>query len=102
MRTDGAAAVGDRWYVDETSVKLAGRWRYVFRAIDQYGQIIDVLVSDRRDLRAPRRFFSAALRAHRGPDEVVTDRAPALARRSKASFPLRFTTRSGMRTTVSM
>ena len=35
-------AVGDRWYVDETYVKVAGRWRYVYRAIDQYGQIIDV------------------------------------------------------------
>ena len=47
--------VGDRWYVDETYVKVAGRWRYVYRAIDQYGQIIDVLVSARRDLRAARR-----------------------------------------------
>src|SRR5438876_405464 len=41
-------AVGDRWYVDETYVKVAGRWRYVFRAIDQFGQIIDVYVSPRR------------------------------------------------------
>jgi len=37
--------------------------RYVYRAVDQYGQIIDVLVSTRRDLRAARRFFSSALRA---------------------------------------
>jgi hypothetical protein len=42
-------AVGDRWYVDETYVKVAGRWRYVYRAIDQYGQIIDVYMSARRD-----------------------------------------------------
>ena len=33
-------SVGDRWYVDETYVNVAGRWRYVYRAIDQYGQII--------------------------------------------------------------
>ena len=71
-------AVGDRWFVDETYVKVAGRWRYVYRAVDQYGQIIDVLVSIRRDLRAARRFFRAALRAHGEPVEVVTDRAPAL------------------------
>jgi hypothetical protein len=38
-------AVGDRWQVDETSVKVAGQWRYVYRAIDQFGQIIDVFVS---------------------------------------------------------
>jgi IS6 family transposase len=45
-------AVGDRWFVDETYVKVAGRWRYVYRAIDQYGQIIDVCVSSRRDIGA--------------------------------------------------
>jgi IS6 family transposase len=33
----------ERWQVDETYVKVAGRWRYVFRAIDQFGQVIDVL-----------------------------------------------------------
>ncbi len=71
-------AVGDRWFVDETYVKVAGRWRYVYRAIDQYGQIIDVYVSARRDIRAARRFFAAALGAHGEPAEVVTDRAPAL------------------------
>jgi transposase-like protein len=68
-------AVGDRWFVDETFVKVAGRWRYVYRAIDQYGQIIDVYVSDRRDIRAARWFFMTALGAHDEPTEVVTDRA---------------------------
>ncbi len=68
-------AVGDRWYVDETYVKVAGRWRYVYRALDQDGQIIDVYVSARRDTRAARRFFTTALRDHGEPAEVVTDRA---------------------------
>ncbi len=45
-------AVGDRWFVDETYVKVAGRWRYVYRAIDQRGQIIDVYVSPRRGHRS--------------------------------------------------
>ena len=36
-------AVGDRWFVDETYVKVAGVWRYVYRAVDQFGQVIDVL-----------------------------------------------------------
>jgi transposase, IS6 family len=71
-------AVGDRWYVDETYVKVAGRWRYVFRAVDQHGQIIDVFVSAQRDTTAARRFFATALGAHGDPVEVVTDRAPAL------------------------
>ena len=71
-------AVGDRWFVDETYVKVAGKWRYVYRAVDQHGQIIDVYVSGRRDTRAARRFFTTALDAHGAPTEVVTDRAPAL------------------------
>jgi transposase InsO family protein len=48
-------AVGDRWQVDETYVKVAGQWRYVYRAIDQFGQAIDVFVSPRRDAAAARR-----------------------------------------------
>ncbi len=42
-------ATGDRWFVDETYVKIAGRWRYLYRAADQYGQVIDVLLSEHRD-----------------------------------------------------
>ena len=40
---------GDRWFVDETYVKVNGVWRYVYRAIDQDGQVIDVLVCTHRD-----------------------------------------------------
>jgi len=69
--------VGDRWQVDETYVKVAGRWRYVYRAIDQFGQVIDVLVSAQRDARAARRFFERAIGTTSvAPVEVVTDRAP--------------------------
>jgi len=69
-------AVGDRWFVDETYDKVAGRWRYVYRAIDQFGQVIDVLVSGRRDLRAARRFFEQATgTAKVAPVAVVTDQA---------------------------
>src|SRR3954463_8586514 len=49
-------AVGDCWYVDETYAKVSGRWRYVYRAMDQVDQIIDVYVSRRRDTEAARRF----------------------------------------------
>jgi DDE domain len=70
-------APGDRWFVDETYVKVGGVWRYVYRAIDQHGQVIDVLVSARRDADAARRFFTRALRTLRvTPSEVVTDASP--------------------------
>jgi transposase, IS6 family len=54
-------ATGDRWFVDETYVKVAGRWTYLYRAVDQHGQVIDVLVSTRRDTSAARDFFTRAL-----------------------------------------
>jgi transposase-like protein len=67
---------GDRWFVDETYVRVAGRWRFVYRAVDQFGQVIDVFVSPRRDARAARRFFERAIDTTKvAPVEVVTDRA---------------------------
>jgi IS6 family transposase len=73
-------APGDRWFVDETYVKVSGRWAYLYRAVDQHGQVIDVLLSMRRDLAAARRFFTRAMRAGVIPVEVTTDRAPAYPR----------------------
>jgi hypothetical protein len=55
---------------------VAGRWRYVYRAIDQFGQVIDVLVSPQRDAAAARRFFERAIgTTNVTPVEVVTDQA---------------------------
>jgi len=71
---------GDRWFVDETYLKVAGQWVYLYRAIDQHGQVIDVLASPKRDLAATRRFFDRALSVARRPTEVTTDRAPAYPR----------------------
>ena len=71
---------GDRWFVDETYVKVAGVWSYVYRAVDQHGQVIDVLLSLRRDLAAARRFFVQALGVGTVPVEVTTDRAPVYPR----------------------
>jgi transposase-like protein len=69
-------AVGDRWQVDETYVKVAGQWCYVYRAIDQFGQVIDVFVAPRRDATAAHRFFQRAIGTTKVlPVEVVTDRA---------------------------
>jgi transposase, IS6 family len=73
--------------VDETYVKVAGRWTYLYRALDQHGQVIDVLLSTRRDGAAARRFFTRALRHGRAPAEVVTDRAPAYPRVVEDSAP---------------
>jgi transposase-like protein len=66
-------APGDRWFTDETYVKVNGVWR----AVDQDGQVIDVLVSARRDAASARRFFRRAMATLKvRPTEVVTDAAP--------------------------
>ncbi|MCA1709890.1 MAG: IS6 family transposase [Actinobacteria bacterium] len=80
-------APGDRWFVDETYVKVAGRWVYLYRAIDQYGQVIDVLISPKRDLATTHRFFMRALVHGRCPTEVTTDRAAAYPRVIEQLFP---------------
>jgi transposase, IS6 family len=57
-------------------VKVTGQGRYVYRAIDQFGQVIDVFVSPRRDVRAARRCFEQAIGTTKiRPIEVVTDQA---------------------------
>jgi transposase-like protein len=73
-------AIEDRWFVDETYVKVAGRWTYLYRAVDQHGQVIDVLLSERRDGTAARRFFARALTHGPSLAEVTTDRAPVYPR----------------------
>jgi transposase-like protein len=67
--------IGDRWLLDETYLKVEGIWRYLFRAIDQFGQVIDVFLSPRRNTEAARRFFARAKgRTRVSPVEVTTDR----------------------------
>jgi putative transposase len=48
---------GRSWYVDETYLKVDGRWCYVYRAIDRSGALVDVLFSEHRDMKAARAFF---------------------------------------------
>jgi len=70
--------VGQCWSVDETYVKVAGRWGYVYRAIDECGQVIEVLFREHRDTEAAAAFFRAALE-NTGvtPHTVTTDKAAA-------------------------
>ena len=70
------APLGERWRVDETYIKVDGRWRYLFRAIDEHGQIVDVYLSDHRNTAAARAFFEEAIHASDvTPTEVTTDKA---------------------------
>jgi transposase-like protein len=73
-------SVGDRWFVDETYVRVAGVWRYVYRAVDQHGQVIDVYVSKRRNVTSASRFFETMLAGRERPLEVTTDLSAPLLR----------------------
>jgi hypothetical protein len=66
-------SVGSHWFVDETYVKVSGSWRYVYRAVDQYGQVIDVFLSKKRDLKA-----AAASLPVRSPPTASRLRSPPI------------------------
>jgi len=59
--------------VDETYLKVHGRWCYLYRAIDQYGTLVDVFLSEHRDMEAARAFFRSALHSPRGDRVELRD-----------------------------
>jgi transposase-like protein len=67
--------------------KVAGRWTYLYRAVDQHGQVIDVLAGERRDAYAAGAFFVRVLQAGPAPLEVTTDRAPVYPRVIEVAVP---------------
>jgi transposase-like protein len=68
--------VGTTWHVDETYVRLHGHWTYVYRAIDQDGQVVDAYFSIRRNAKAAQTFFERAIEETGvTPEQVTTDKA---------------------------
>jgi len=67
------------WRTDETYIRVAGRWTYLYRAVDSTGATIDFLLSETRDLGAARRFFQKALAApgHPRPRVITVDGNPS-------------------------
>jgi transposase-like protein len=70
------------WRVDETYVKVKGRWTYLYRAVDSRGQTIDFLLSAKRDAAAAKRFFRKALgQPHTvNPRTITADKNPSYPR----------------------
>ena len=66
---------GDTFFIDEVFVKIQGVQHYLWRAVDQDGEVVDVFLQKRRDGKAAKRFFRQLLKKHRGePREIVTDK----------------------------
>ena len=66
---------GDTWYLDEVFVKIQGRQQYLWRAVDEDGDVLDILVQSRRNRRAAERFFRKLLKSQgREPRRLITDK----------------------------
>ena len=80
--------VGTKWRVDETYVRLQGRWMYVYRAIDEDGQVVDAYFSERRNADAAEAFFRRAIsETNVTPTRVTTDKAKCYPPALRAVLP---------------
>ena len=88
----GKRATAKSWRMDETYIKVKGKWTYLYRAVDRDGQTLDFMLSERRDLAAARRFFRRAIDRNGVPDRVVIDKSGAnLAGLQAVNVILKFT-----------
>jgi len=65
------------WRMDETYIRVKGEWRYLYRAVDTYGQTIDFLLTEHRDTAAAPRFLTQAIRRHGVPETITLDGSEA-------------------------
>ena len=80
--------LGDTWYLDELVVNIQGTQHYVWRAVDQDGDVIDLLVQSRRDRHAAARFFRKLLKGQGcAPRRVVTDKLRSYAAAHRTAMP---------------
>jgi putative transposase len=69
------ARPGDKWHLDEVFIKIGGKTHYLWRAVDQHGNVLDILVTSRRDTRAATRFFRKLLTGlEYAPRVLITDK----------------------------
>jgi putative transposase len=74
LRARRHGQAGISWHVDETYVKVQGKWCYLYRAIDRDGNLVDSMLSEKRNMDAAKRFFQQALEVvGHAPERVTTD-----------------------------
>jgi len=69
--------VGKSWRMDETYIKVAGEWKYLYRAAGRAGDTVDFLLTAKRDLAAARRFLERAINLHDVPEKITIDKSGA-------------------------
>lgn len=65
------------WRMDETYIKIKGKWRYLYRAVDKFGKTVDFMLTKRRDCAAAKKFFRKAILGNRMPHRVNIDKSGA-------------------------
>ena len=74
LRARRRGKAGRRWHADETYIEVHGVWCSLYRAIDADGQLVDSMLSERRDMDAAKRFFARSLEVvGHAPEKVTTD-----------------------------
>ena len=68
------AGFGDTYFLDEVFVKIGGKQHYLWRAVDQDGEVVDIYLQKRRDAKSAKRFFQRFLKSSDMPREIVTDK----------------------------
>ncbi len=68
-----ARPTGSSWRVDETYIRVKGKWTYLYRAVDKQGQTVDFLLSEKRDMAAAKRFFIKAIKNNESPAKITLD-----------------------------
>ena len=80
--------MGDSWHLDEVFVKIRGPLHYVWRAVDEDGDVIDILVQSRRNRRAAERFFRKLLKGQgREPRRLITDKLRSYGAAHRIAMP---------------
>src|SRR3954463_15312117 len=79
---------GDKWHMDEVVLKIAGKTHYLWRAVDQHGVVLDVLVQSRRDKKAAKRLLRKLLKRQcRAPRVMITDKLKSYGAAKKEIMP---------------
>jgi len=79
---------GDQWHLDEVFLKINGRLHYLWRAVDQDGDVLDILVQSRRDKKAAKKFFRKLLKGSRYvPRVIITDKLRSYSAAKAEVFP---------------
>ena len=69
--------VGKSWRMDETYIKVASQWKYLYRVVDRAGDTVDFLLTAKRDMAAARRFLECAINLHDLPEKITIDKSGA-------------------------